>query len=111
MHLDGDSCTSSPHLTLAFYHLVCFHTWQAQVIVTKVHLFFNGAKSNTGGSNTKFAMTIRHNGSPTIKAVDGMLYKFSHHYRDTLFTYNPDDQKQIFLEGDLGGGDCPRCMS
>ena len=49
-------------------------------------------------------MTIRHNGSPVFKGINGVTQRFSHNRRDTTFIYNLQTNETEVI-GDLTGGD------
>lgn len=79
---------------------------QAQVLVSTAGIYFEGAKALPGPKQDifKFDMTIRHNGSPVFKGIDGVTQRFSHNRCDTTFIYNLKTNETEVV-GDLTGGD------
>ena len=77
---------------------------QAQVLVSTAGIYFEGAKALPGPKQNIFDMTMRHNGSPVFKGINGVTQRFSHGRRDTTFIYNLQTNETEVV-GDLTGGD------
>lgn len=74
----------------------------ADVRITKVRCFLNGAKAKQGAPNSEVLLNITHSGQEQLISRDNAIYNFHHDKREVPFQYDLNDTASVVIDGNFG---------